>query len=90
MFGEDGNALPVINVFDKFTRRWFLRESFPFDLTQIEPAVVTHKINYRVELLVYEVGVVADYWYTDDGEGLAVLVVNFWNWDVESAFEPAK
>ncbi len=39
----------------------FLREGFPFDLAQIEPAVVAHKINYSVKLLVYEVRVVADY-----------------------------
>lgn len=39
----------------------FLREGFPLDLAQIESPIVAHKINYGVELLVYEVGVVADY-----------------------------
>ena len=46
-------------------------------MAQIESAVITHKINYSVELLVYELRVVADYRYTDDGCGLAVLTVNF-------------
>lgn len=57
-------------------------------MAQIEPAVVTHKVNDGVELLVYKVRIVADYRYTDDGKGLIVLVVNFGNRDIESAFEP--
>jgi len=39
----------------------FLRERFPFDLARIESAVVAHKINDGVKLLVNEVRVVADY-----------------------------
>jgi hypothetical protein len=67
---------------------WIL-ESFPLDLAQVEPAIVAHKINDSVELLVDEVGIIADYRYADDGHGLVVLMVNFGNRDIESAFEPA-
>ena len=38
-----------------------LREGFPLDLSDVESAIVTHKIYNGVKLLVYEVGVVADY-----------------------------
>lgn len=58
-------------------------------MAQVEPAVVAHKINDGVELTVDEVGVVADYRYTYEGGGLAVLVVNLGDRYIESAFEPA-
>ncbi len=38
-----------------------LRERFPLDLAKVESAIVAHKINDGVELLVYEVSLVADY-----------------------------
>ena len=38
-----------------------LRERFPLDLSEVESAIVAHKINDGVELLVYEVCVVANY-----------------------------
>ncbi len=66
-----------------------LRERFPLDLSEVESAIVAHKINDGVELLIYEVCVVADYWYTDYGAGLAVLMVNFRDWDIEPAFQSA-
>ncbi len=54
-----------------------LRESLPLDLSEVESAIVAHKINDGVELLVYEMRVVADFRYTDNRTGLAVLMVNF-------------
>ncbi len=38
-----------------------LRESFPLDLSEVESAIVAHKIDDGVKLLVYEMRVVADY-----------------------------
>ena len=58
-------------------------------MAEIESAIVAHKINDGVKLLVYEVGVVADYWYTDDSTGLVVLMVNFWDGDIEPALQSA-
>ncbi len=62
---------------------------FSLDLAEIESAIVAHKINDGVKLLVYEVCVVTDYWYTDDSTGLVVLMVNFGNWDIEPAPQSA-
>jgi len=56
-----------------------LRESFPLDLAEVEPAIVTHKFYNGVKLTVYEVRVVADYCHTNDSTGFTVLTVNFGN-----------
>ncbi len=37
------------------------RECFALDLSEVESAIVAHKIDDGVELLVYEVCVVANY-----------------------------
>jgi len=49
------------------------------DLSEVESAIVPHKINDGVKLLVYEVSLVADYCYRNNRTGLAVLMVNFRN-----------
>jgi len=56
-----------------------LRERFPVDLAKVESAIVAHKINNGVKLLVYEMRLVADYRYRNNRTGLAVLMVNFGN-----------
>ena len=64
-------------------------EGFSFDLPEEEPPVVPHKIENRIELLIDELGVVADNWNTDNSDGFAVLVVHFRYRDIEPALEPA-
>jgi len=54
-----------------------LRECFPLDLAKVESAIIAHKINDGVELLVYEIRLVADERYRNDRTGLVVLTVNF-------------
>ena len=53
-----------------------LREDFAFDLSEVEPAIVAHKIDDSIKLLVYEASFVADYCYRDNRAGLAVLMVD--------------
>ena len=64
-------------------------EGFSFDLAEIESAVILHKVDDFVELLVYEDGFVRDYSNSDDGAGFAVIMVDFGNRDIESALESA-
>lgn len=65
-----------------------LLEGFALHLSEKEPAVFTHKINYRIKLLVDKTSLVADYRNADNRNALAVLVVDFRDRDVESALEP--
>ena len=57
-------------------------------MSEIEPAVVAHETNDGVELTVYELSVVADDCNADNGDALAVLMIDFRDRDVESALEP--
>jgi hypothetical protein len=66
-----------------------LAKRFPLDLPQIESAVPLHKAYDRIELAVYEAAVVADDGYAYNSAHLAVIMVNFRDGDIESAFEPA-
>jgi hypothetical protein len=63
-------------------------EGFAFDLSEIEPAVVAHKIKNSIELPVDEVGLITDNRNTDNCRILAVLMVNFRDRDIKSALEP--
>jgi hypothetical protein len=64
------------------------RKGFSFDLSEIEPAVVAHEIEDRIELLVNELRIVADNCNTEHGDTFAVLMVHFRYRDIESALEP--
>ena len=65
-----------------------LIEGFTFDLPEVEPAVIPHKIKNRIELLGDKAGLVADDGNTENGDALAVLVVHFRYRDIEPALEP--
>ena len=58
-------------------------------MSEIEPAVVAHKIENRVELSVDELGIVADYCNADNGDAFAILVVHLRDRDIKPALEPA-
>jgi hypothetical protein len=63
-------------------------EAFTFDLPEVEPAVVTHKIEDRIEHFLDKLSVVADRGKTKNGDALAVLVIHFRYRDIEPALEP--
>ena len=65
-----------------------MSEGFSFDLSEIKPAVIAHKIQDRIELLVNELSIVADHSNTEHGDTFAVLVVHFRYRDIEAALEP--
>jgi len=64
-------------------------ESFAFDCSEIEPAVVAHKGYDGFELAFDKGFVVADNSDADGGDKLAVIVVDLRNGDIESALQPA-
>ena len=57
-------------------------------MSEVEPAVVAHKAEDCIELLVDELSIVADHGNTQNGDTFAVLVVDFGNRDIEPALEP--
>ncbi len=61
-------------------------ECFPLDLSEVESAVVLHKLDDGVKLLIYKDAVIRYHSSSDNRRGLAVLMVNLGNGDVESAF----
>jgi len=70
----------------------FLRlapECFSFYFSEVESAIVTHKLDDGIELLVYEARIVRDHCDSDNGARFAVLMVNLRNRNVKSAFQPA-
>ena len=79
-------------LYGRFATRPYalLREGFALDLSEIEPAVITHKTENRIELLVNELSIVADNCNADDSNGFAVLVVHFGYRDIEPALKPAN
>jgi len=52
-------------------------EGFAFDSSEIEPAVVAHKTDNRIELLIDELRLVADNCNPDNRDVLAVLMIDF-------------
>jgi len=71
----------------RFANRPHLK-CFALDLSEKEPAVIPHKIENRIELLLDEAGVVADNCNADNRDILAVLVIDFRDRDIEPALEP--
>ena len=57
-------------------------------MSEVEPAVITHKIKNRIELTVYESGLVANNCNADNRHALTVLMIYFRDRDIESALEP--
>ena len=54
-------------------------EGFALDIAEVESAIVTHKIDDGIELLVDEARVVGNYCSGDDGVCFAVLMLNLGN-----------
>ena len=65
------------------------RINFSFDVEQVEPAVVTHKIGDGFKLAFDKGFVVADDGDAERGDFLAVVVVNLGNGYVEPALQTA-
>ena len=64
-------------------------EGFAFDVSEVESAVIPHKIEHRIERLLDEAGLIANNCYPDHCNALAVLMVDFGYRDIEPALEPA-
>ncbi len=57
-------------------------------MSEVEPAVIAHKTEDRIELLIDEAGLVADNCNADDRDTFAVLMIDFGDRDIKSALEP--
>ncbi len=66
------------------------RINFAFDIAKIEPAVVAHKAGDGFELTFNKGFVVARDCDSENGDFLAVVVVDFGNGYVEPALQPAN
>jgi len=64
-------------------------ERFALDLAEVESAIVTHKLDNGIKLLVYESRIVRDHCDRDNSTCLAILMVNLCNRYIESAFQAA-
>ncbi len=54
-------------------------EFFPLDLAENEPAVIAHKVDNRVKLLVYKPTFITHNGNSDNTSGAVVLLLNFGN-----------
>jgi hypothetical protein len=67
----------------------FSGKLFPIDLTENEAAVIAHKVDYRVELLVDKAAFIAHNCNSNDCARAVILLLNFGNRNIKPALEPA-
>lgn len=78
----------ALNFNDIRITQYASREGFAFNSSEVEPPVVSHKIEDRIELFVDELGIVADNCNAYNSDAFTVLVVHFRYRDIEPALEP--
>ena len=88
MWNRRSSAKTSLILLFSFCFLILILKGFAFDQTEVAPAVIPHKIENRIELLVYELSIVADNCDADNSDAFAVLVVHFRYRDIEPALEP--